>query len=232
MEEVGDLVKTLLRLAKVSERFNHKDFNDCLRMSAALQRFTEADWENAIRENADEVIVTAYMQDGWGCNAWEQHDYTDGSYIVRRKGKIRAEFLLQRALMKIMKADGDIIYKMRFYEPIGLSLGRKAWNCFTGCCESFTAPRQDGALGITLTAYLMDGCLFQPLSEHFTARHILYYDHQRGMDRDLDNLERKVTDWVLPLKCKAHSCSNAVNEGNKTHRSASTLKNYTVRSQP
>jgi hypothetical protein len=224
MEEVGDLVKTLLRLAKVSERFNHKDKNDCLRMSAALQRFTEADWENAIRENADEVIVTAYMQDGWGSNVSSGHAYTDGFYIVRRKGKIRAEFLLQRALMKIMKADGDIIYKMRFYEPIGLSLGRKAWNCFTGCCESFTAPRQDGALGITLTAYLMDGCLFQPLSEHFTARHILYYDHQRGMDRDLDNLERKVTDWVLPLKCKAHSCSNAVNEGNKTHRYGIDIK--------
>ena len=65
MEEGDDLVKTLLRSAKVTERFNHKDYNDCLRLSAAVQRFTESDWQNAITEDADEIIFTAYLQEGW-----------------------------------------------------------------------------------------------------------------------------------------------------------------------
>ena len=116
MEEANDLVETLLRLAKVSEHnFKWKDRSDCLRLSAAVQRFTDMDWYNAINDNAGEIIVTAYMQDGWGCSVTEGSAYSNGSYIVRRKGKIRAEFLLQRAIMKILKADGDIIYKMRFW---------------------------------------------------------------------------------------------------------------------
>ena len=92
MEDANDLVKTLLRLAKVSECFSHKDHNDCLRLSVALQRFSGCDWQNAITDNAAEIIVTAYIQDGWGCDAQTQHVHLSDSYIVRRSRKMSWNF--------------------------------------------------------------------------------------------------------------------------------------------
>ena len=99
---------------------------------------------------------------------------------------------------------------MRLGEPIGLGLGRNAWNMFQAICDWEAAPRVLGATGITISVYIFDGTLAGPRGRHVVARHQLYYSTMASSCRSPFHAQACATYGVVPLRCIAHSCSNSV----------------------
>jgi hypothetical protein len=104
---------------------------------------------------------------------------------------------------------------MLICEPIGIGSGRGAWNMFVAGTEFLGTLRSSGALGIAISVYIFDGCLFSCLSKHFHARHEVFYDRNLGFDHGVLHEALRCMDWVVPVKCIAHGCSNAVAWGLK-----------------
>ena len=160
--------------------------------------------------------LTVYMSDGWSADVSSWCQKLTGEHVVRRRGKLRWEFLLQRGILKILTGDDRIEVAVKLSEPICLSSGRKAWSFFTAGCAFLPVPRNLGARGTTTSVHLYDGALFSPLRKHFTARNELCYSDDYGIETGPLRPILHATDWVLGVKCVSHGCSNAVVWGLKT----------------
>ena len=50
-------------------------------------------------------------------------------------GRSRAEFLLERGIVKVLDDNDDVHMAMILSHPRGMTLGKKAWNVFTAACD-------------------------------------------------------------------------------------------------
>mgnify|MGYP000057996702 FL=1 len=78
-------------------------------------------------------VLYAYLSDGWGC--YVEETFIDPSCVVVRKGRSRAEFLLERGIVKVLDDNDDVRMAMILSHPRGMTLGKKAWNVFTAACD-------------------------------------------------------------------------------------------------
>ena len=103
----------------------------------------------------------------------------------------------------------DVI--MLFAPPIPSKNCKNAWNVFTAACEFIDTLRHSGHAGIAISIYFFEGCLLTALSRHLHARHEMYYDSgDSGVAQTAELTLLQLTDWVVPVKCCLHSCSNGV----------------------
>ena len=157
-----------------------------------------------------------YQQDGWSCDMSSRKvskiQLDHSALVVRRNGRLRMEYMLNRGFAKRMV--GDVVeVAVKVGEPIGMSLGKAAWHAFSAACDFVPIPRSLGAKGITITAYVLDGALFQPVRRHCMARHALYYDDEYGVEVAGVRLELAASDWVVGMKCVLHGCGNSIKWG-------------------
>ena len=78
-------------------------------------------------------VLYAYLSDGWGC--YVEETFVDPSCVVVRKGRSRAEFLLERGIIKVLDDNDHVHMAMILSHPRGMTLGKKAWNVFTAACD-------------------------------------------------------------------------------------------------
>ena len=187
--------------------------HESIQISNALQSYLRERVDKQLRDaGASSPAMYVYLSDGWGC--FVQDTFEDTRFRVTRRGKHRAEFLLERAIVFTLDADDRIVSSMLCKMPRGMSAGRKGWNVFTAACEFCPTLRYMGAPGITVSLYLQDGLFKDCFGEMMIGRHRLYYtsgavrEHHVG---DVDQL--MASDWVLHCKCLCHAVSLSIKWG-------------------
>ena len=214
--QAPELVRLIQRLGAPAAMLTEAEVADCHRLAHVLRVTTEHDWQRIVSHRPEEPTLLVYMSDEWAGDVRScTTNKIAGSHLVLRRGQLRHEFLLQRGIIRKSFADGTEIVSMKLAEPLGLGLGRGAWNMVQAGCDFMATARSMGARGITITAYLFDGKPFKSLRGHFAARHDLFYCKELGFDHGPMHLELQAMGWVLPVKCIAHACSNSVSWGLK-----------------
>jgi len=226
--EPNEFVSMVHSLAGVAQTLSEGQVDDCHRLSDIICNYSQLKWERLIVSNPDAPSLSVYMADGWSADVASYVTDKVGSTLVRRRGKLRHEFLLQRGLLNILTGDGRMVFAVKFSEPIGMARGRKAWNFFTAGCEFSSLSRHLGSTGIAISIYLFDGALHGPLRKHFTARHEMYYSEDYGVETGPFRVELAACDWAIGIKCISHGCSNAVNWGLKWHFATVTRENVHI----
>jgi hypothetical protein len=160
----------------------------------------------------DEPCLAVYFADGWGATLQSSVEAKVGSYTVRRRGRLRNEFLLQRASVKVLRNTGQVEMAMLVGEPIGMGHGRSCWHIFSAACDFMPLPRIIGHTGICISAHVLDGGVFGPLHRTLSARSKLLYEQE---DIDFGPLAQELAakDWVVGFRCIDHSCSNGLRWG-------------------
>jgi hypothetical protein len=207
----ADQFRLLLRkLTVVSASLTTADLELAYQMGDAFQDHQRIKFDTMVEDNCDRPCLYAYFNDGWSAFVASSTttSYADAPSVTR-KGKYKHEFMLERALLKVMPT-ADTTEMAMLMAPIRtLAVGKKAWNFFTGICEFYPLLREVGHKHICISAYLFDGMLFSALSAHCRARHMCYYSAHGPQLGPLRYLLLNM-DWVLASKCAAHGCSNAL----------------------
>ena len=100
---------------------------------------------------------------------------------------------------------------MLFSEPIAMKHGRGAMHFFTLACEFLGTPRSYGHASISMTAYVFDGGMKEPLASYMMARHDFAYEGNHDFGEEADKLQN--SDLVFSARCASHVASCAVNHG-------------------
>ena len=88
----------LLHVSSANIRHD-SDFDAQLVVAHCFKKLQRELWDSEVRGNEFRPLMQTYMADGWGCTVRSTSTFTLGSHSVRRKGKHRHEFLLQRRLL-------------------------------------------------------------------------------------------------------------------------------------
>jgi hypothetical protein len=205
-------VALLTRFASIGNSLTPLENQHMVRLSATLQKFFLDQYQRLVTQHVDEPILIAYINDGWGRMVSDRIvKKCEASFVhVCRNGRLRHEFLLQRAVIRIDTLDNKEIVKMIVAEPIGMRLGKRAVHVFTAACEFVGTLRQMGHCGVSLNVYLQDGLLHTALTRLFQARHELYY--MSGVDLGEMSDQLHDTDWTFSIKCSSHACSNSLDK--------------------
>jgi hypothetical protein len=163
------------------------------------------------REHKNDIILVAYMSDGWGASIRSTQTCKIAHHQVARRGQFRHEFGLQRAFAKAVSAMGKPSVTMLFSETIGTLNGRSAMHFCTLACEFVGTPRSIGHRDISLTVYVFDGGLKDALSRYLQGRHSMLYRTEVDLGDEAHLLE--LSDLTFAVRCASHVASSAVNHG-------------------
>lgn len=183
-----------------------------------LQDFMRRRWDAEIEKNQGRPLMQIYMADGWGASVNQVREYKIGGHSLRRVGKHRHEFLLQRHVLQTM--EGIVSppkLLMIMSEPKSMRHGRGSWNVFQAACDGPPTLRNAGHKGIAVQVYCFDGQLFSALTKRFSELTVAWYS---VCYQEWDAALLRSTDWPLFVKCRSHSCSNAIAWGMKLLSSA------------
>ena len=93
----------------------------------------------------------------------------------------RLEFLLERAVLKVLRGDGTIDAAIKFSEPRGMWRGKAGWEIFT-CFTEFFPPLRGFTSGPCVTFGVFDGLYVVMLERLMRARHAARYELRRFSD--------------------------------------------------
>ena len=170
--------------------------------------------ESVVLQNVDRPIFFCYTCDGWSSFVDSRSSKRQAEVLVRRCGRHREEYLLQRGVLRTLSAsDGGSQVVHLIVPPRPLRRGRGSWNVFVAAGECWGTLRSLGHRGISVTVYLQDGALHESSLRKFRGKHEVWYDVDIC---PVDAPERDIlynSEWVFGLQCKAHSCSNGLKWG-------------------
>ncbi len=92
-------------------------------LADVFSNYSNLKWERLLAAYPDAPSLTVYMSDGWSADVSSWCQKLIGEHVVRRRGKLRWEFLLQRGILKIITGDDRIEVAVKMSEPICLSSG-------------------------------------------------------------------------------------------------------------
>jgi hypothetical protein len=167
--------------------------------------------DNLLRDNVSSACMIAYGSDGWSGKISSTTRESDGNHLVIRRGKRHHEFLLERAFVRVLRPDGTQILHVVLDRPRGLSLGKTAWNMFSGSVEFMDTLRGYGCTGVAIQFYCMDKLHHGAFGRYIRGRNALQY--QEGFADDSGEepiVVLECLEWTVSISCKAHGCSNAV----------------------
>ena len=192
---------------------------DCDRSKVKLTAAVVEDWSSwaintDIREYPDAVHMKVFLSDGWSCMVSQTFTAQVDGELVRRKGRRRQEFLLQRVIQKCALPNGRLSLRMKFVRPRPLTRGRCHWNVFTAARETSGYMREEGANNICVNVLLNDGHMFEALSRAWEADGCLFYKRGRVLeDSEYPADVAEAMDWWVGVKCRDHSGSNGIKHG-------------------
>jgi hypothetical protein len=207
--EPQEFISMMTRFSKPGLAMTPTEDFQMVRLSAALQQFLRAEFVRLVQYHLDEPISVSYINDGWGRMLTDRvvRKVPESHVRVCRNGKLRHEFLLQRAVLRIDTFTNREVVKILVGEPIGMRLGKKSGNVFTAACEFLGTLRQSGHRGVCINVYLQDGLLHECLTRLFNE---LYY--LSGVDLGDSAEQFRDTDWTFSIKCSSHACANSLDK--------------------
>ena len=119
-------------LSVTSLSLNERDLSMVYSLADVFSRYTSLKWERLLAAYPEAPSLSVYMSDGWSADVSSWSQKFIGQHVVRRRGKLRWEFPLQRGLLKSLTGDDRIEIAIELSEPICLGSGRKAWNFLYG----------------------------------------------------------------------------------------------------
>lgn len=141
-EDIGAVVR---RLCTPSAMLGKHALGEVLRLTTAIKQEAVArtsELLNKARGGTWPVLMT-YMSDGWGCKVSSGQACHVGQHIIRREGRVRAEILLEKTMLKTLSPAGVVQSALRWEEPRGMGKGKTGWHIFQAAVEhdiSLTAP--------------------------------------------------------------------------------------------
>jgi hypothetical protein len=211
-----DIASIVGRLAKPSAMLGKHALGQVLRLSTALKQETSSRSTHLLgkaREGQWPVLYS-YMSDGWGCKISSGQSFHLGQHLVRREGRVRAEFLLEKSMVKTLSPSGVVHTALRWEQPRGLGAGKTGWNMFQAALEHETVMREYVPEGIVMTFVLQDGLHYGCMARRLLARQELFYDASDDPEvaEDPEHPSR-LTDWFFSLRCIAHVASSSISWG-------------------
>ena len=212
MEPV-EFTEMVLRLTQVSLVLSDADRLAVLKVSYTIRKLLRQKVVAVLAEHRHDPTMITYMADGWGATVFQKFRAPlPGTHlIITRKGRYRHEFLLQRGLIRISPLAGGSILVPLIEQPLGLGLGKSAWNVFRASNDFFPSLRFSGQTGVVINLYLLDGGLYDSLERKFKGKHLLYY--RCGLDLGDRALLLELSDWTLCILCPSHIMSNGLKWG-------------------
>ena len=92
--------------------------------------------------------MMCYINDGWSSVVREDSKVIFDNHVVKRPGKLRHEFLLERAILRWRRPNGEEDIHMLFGAMRGLKVGKKATSVVSasaGVCLTLRAAGHAGA---------------------------------------------------------------------------------------
>ena len=228
MEPEG-LVDRVLHLSDSWSCLSKPEIVEVERLACAVMEFQRHRVESLIRSAAERPVLVAHMCDGWAGKIKESHVARSGDVKVHGVTTQKQEFLLQRCVYRSRRASCDRM-EMLLVPPKPLTAGKGSWNVWTAAQQTVVHPRDVGHDGIAIMLWLQDGALCESTYRKLRASSEMRY---KAEDTDDDDIRaRKLLqlnqEWIIPMACKAHVCSNALKWGIQSQVGSSLVEDAHV----
>ncbi len=139
-----EFVSLVQSLSVASKMLKKPELAMVYSLADVFSSYSNLKWERLLAAYPDAPSLAVYMSGGWSADVSSWSQKLIGDNVVRRRGQLHWEFLLQRGILKILTGDDRIEVAVKLSEPICLTSGRKAWNFFTAGCAFLPVPRSLG----------------------------------------------------------------------------------------
>jgi hypothetical protein len=163
-----------IRLASVSSELD-ADYHSLWSASMALVELLRRKERRLIQKCPDQPTLRSYQSDSTSylCTSTKNTRLMEKS--VSRRGRVLAEFLLERGQTITVDAFGNIDSAIRLEIPRSVSSAKTAWNFLTASMDFSNTARMDGARGIVLNHSCFDRLMFSATSSKLSRRIDLQY---------------------------------------------------------
>ena len=126
MEGPEDLRGLALRLGRPSLALSEQGDREVQLLGSAILLFCEETLDRLLANAVAGLwpLMYCYASDGWGRAVIELRQVKVDDYLIRRLGKLRAEFLLHRELVEAVNNDGLVELAMTFSPPRPMMHGK------------------------------------------------------------------------------------------------------------
>ena len=97
-----EIRREILRLARPSDALARTDKDTCLKLSWCLQTYMRERTEQLVTADDTDNLLYCLGSDGWSSRLSNRVVDQSLTFVVNRRGKLRSEFLLIRALFKTL----------------------------------------------------------------------------------------------------------------------------------
>ena len=156
-------------------------------------------------------MLYCHGSDGWSRIISETVQVKLDQHLIKRHGKLRAEFNLEREILKTIDKNGTIHLAMAFTPPRPMLNGKSGWHIFQAAVETRDMLRIKAPHNVLVHFYVQDGLHADQFGRRQAGRHELFYDLVYDADRkDLLAAEK---DIVLCWRCTLHVASSGIHWG-------------------
>lgn len=197
------------RLCQTGQVLSKTELDECYRIGVVINGRLRDKVQELLRSRPTSPILCAYLSDGWSARVSSRCVSSVGDHRVVRHGRVRHEFLLERAIYRSPNPSGGSDFATVLAPPRGLSKGRSAWHIFASACEFVCSPRVSGHEGVVINVVVQDGMLYEPILRYIRSIRGLFYTGAKDPQRANQQYLESNMEWTIGLKCKSHCCQNA-----------------------
>ena len=201
------------RLGRSASVLSEEDERQLQWLGAAITQFCDERWAELMRCATAGVwpLLYCHSSDGWSRTVTETKHVRFDDHLVQRRGRLRAEFLLERELLKTLDENGRIHLAMTFTPPRPMLAGKSGWHIFQAATERRDLLRLQAPSNMVLNWYVQDGLHSDQFGRRQAGRHALFYEMLYGdIGSDPSAEERGI---VLSWRCSLHVASSAIHWG-------------------
>ena len=210
----ADIKALMQELTSTAVDMSGDQLTDLHRACTIIEEITSFQCNQIISGCGDRPCLQIFMSDGWSTDIRTRFRESSHGLDVRRTGRLRTEFIVQRMIVKgVVNSEMQIAMKVERPRPLA---AKKCIDIFSAACDHCPLLKLSGHKGISVSVYLQDGLFAAPFGNRMHARHNLFFKHcplkfADPSDKDMCELQ----DWVLTWCCIAHSASRALKWGLK-----------------
>ena len=172
-EEIRDL---MLELQSPSLDMDSDQLSQAHRACAVLEDICTVRCREVVKLAGKGPLLQIYLSDGWSVDMRDRVGSAQGDVRVDRIGRMRTEFVLQRAILKCIRGDTQhLAIKIQRPRPLHT---KKCSDIFAACCEFVPVLPLSGHQGISIHVYLQDGLFAKPFGRRMIARHSLFWQRE------------------------------------------------------
>ena len=222
--EVEELRELVARLGKPALVLSDSELATVGDLGVAIAAHCSEAWRALLADAvaATKPLLYAYASDGWSRMVSETKTFRFQEHLVKRRGKVRAEFLLEKEILKSISPDGDVAMAMGFCPPRPMVDGKGGWAIFQAATERRGRLRLECPGNIITEWHVQDGHHANQIGRYMAGSHAVFYDYIFDVDEEGDPLARE-KDMVLSFRCILHVASSAIHWGMRAFADKTTL---------